>query len=379
MADKTVAPKKTRILICGVLPPPYFGHSMMYKMLMSSGFTEAYDVIFLNMHFWSYGTHKKVTILKLVKMGVYLARYVYLIGRYRPRYVLYNMSFYKMPFLKDYLFFRLGHLMGCRMIIHDMGQYVRELYDNGSPLYKRLVKKFCTIATASLLMGERTKAVYKGFMPPERLIATSGCVTDFYDQGERLPKAKDRIEVLYFSFLSRSKGVMTALKAVERVVKQNPRVYFTFGGPLESPALRKEIDVFLKERGLTAHVRILGYVDTEEKRTALMRQADIFIFPTHRDVFGLVLLHAMAEALPVIASIEGTIPEIVKDQETGILFPKGDVDRLTAAILKLAEDASLRRRMGQKGRERYLEYYTPAKYAQRMVEAFEKIETELIA
>ena len=58
--------KKEKILICGILPPPNFGHSMMYKMLMDSKFVDEFDIIFLNMKFWSYKQHKKVTIYKIL-------------------------------------------------------------------------------------------------------------------------------------------------------------------------------------------------------------------------------------------------------------------------------------------------------------------------
>ena len=96
--------KKERILICGILPPPFFGHSAMYKILMESPFAGAFDITFLDMKFWSYAQHKKVTIVKLLKLVGYLFRYIFLIITKRPRYVLYNMSFDRMPFLKDFLF-----------------------------------------------------------------------------------------------------------------------------------------------------------------------------------------------------------------------------------------------------------------------------------
>jgi len=365
---------KMRILICGILPPPFFGHSMMYKMLMESKFIEAYDVTFMNMHFWTYGTHKKVTVSKIWKMVRYIFQYIYLILRHRPDYVLYNMSFDKMPFLKDYLFCRLGKFLGCKIVIHDMGQYVRELYDHGNDFYKGLVRKFCAMATASIVLGEGTKDKYEGFMDRKRLLAVPGCVTDSYEGEDRQKKQDGNTHVLYFSFLSRTKGVMTALKAIPEVIEKNKNVRFTFAGPFESDALKAEIDQFVREYQIGPYVEFLGYVENEDRRTMVMRQSDIFIFPTHRDVFGLVLLHAMAEALPVVASIEGTIPEIVEDGETGMLFPKGAAGRLAEHILILAQDQSLREEMGQKGRARYLKMYTSDVYGQRMVEAFGEIE-----
>ena len=124
------APKKIKILICGILPPPNFGHSMVYKMLMASSFPEAFDTRFLNMQFWTYGAHKKVTIDKLFKLIKYYAVFVWMLLFWRPKYILYNSSFYKMPFLKDFLFCSTGIVLGSRVVFHDLGQYVRELDDS---------------------------------------------------------------------------------------------------------------------------------------------------------------------------------------------------------------------------------------------------------
>lgn len=105
----------------------------------------------------------------------------------------------------------------------------------------------------------------------------------------------------------------------------------------------------------------------------MFRNADIFIFPTHRDVFGLVLLHAMAEKLPIIASVEGTIPEIIKDGENGFLVQKGDDEQLAQTIHELASDQLLRMKIGEANRQKYLNTYSPRVYGQKMIETFEAI------
>ena len=103
---------KTKVLICGILPPPYFGHSMLYKMLMASSFPRAYETKFLNMQFWTYGTHKKVTIEKLFKMVKYYFIFVVTLVFWRPKYFLYNSSFYPMPYLKGFFILFDGDIFG---------------------------------------------------------------------------------------------------------------------------------------------------------------------------------------------------------------------------------------------------------------------------
>ena len=368
--------KKVRILICGILPPPYFGHSMTYKVLMESPFVHAYDVVFFNIKFWSYQKHKKITAKKLFQLMYYYFKYIFLILTRRPRYVLYGISFDKMPLVKDFLFCITGRALGCRIILHDMGQYLRELYAVSGPFYQWVIRRLMSVVTASIILGEKTRSVYAGLLEAKRVIVVAGAVSDTRVIASNAPKttaSHGAVHVLYFSFLSVSKGIWTALKAIPRIVSKNPNVRFTLAGPVESDDLLDQINKFISEHDMGSHVKYIGYVGDDDARVKCFREADIFMFPTHRDVFGLVLLHAMAEGVAVVASREGSIPEIIEDGENGFLFPKGDETQLADRILSLAGNPGLRQAMGQKNREKFLRMYTPERLGQRMIQAFDEI------
>ncbi len=362
--------QKIKVLVCGVLPPPNFGHSMTYKMLMSSAFVQECDVVFLEMKFWSYAKHKKVTIDKILKMVKYWFQLVYAIVRHQPTFLLFNMSFDKMPFLKDLLFCQTAHILGCRVVLHDHGQYLPELYASSGGMMKKLIKHLLRITHAIIVMGEKVRAEYTPFYDPARIKVVPGGVEDTKTiaTAPRIPDG--RIKVLYFSYLSTTKGVWTALKAVPLVVRANPNIDFIFAGPAESEQLKNDMLAFIDAEKVKDHFTYVGYVEGVEERTQYFRNADIFIFPTLRDVFGLVIAHAMAEGLPVVASIEGTIPEILKDGTNGLLFPKGQEALLAQHILRLAADPVLRKTMGEANRRRYLDYYSLPVYGRNMIETF---------
>ena len=116
----------------------------------------------------------------------------------------------------------------------------------------------------------------------------------------------------------------------------------------------------------------MGYVEDVRERTAIFRGADVFMFTTLRDVFGLVILHAMAEGVPIVASREGAVPEILLDENHGLLFEKGDVQALTDKILALVADESRRKAMGAANRKRFQEIYNLEKYGKYMAAVFER-------
>lgn len=99
---------------------------------------------------------------------------------------------------------------------------------------------------------------------------------------------------------------------------------------------------------------------------------DIAVVPsTEPEPFGMVALEAMASSRPVIAANHGGLSEIVVPEETGFLVTPGSATELAEAIKKLAVDARLRAKMGQKGFLRYQSEFTLNRYAERMVGVYE--------
>jgi glycosyltransferase involved in cell wall biosynthesis len=97
--------------------------------------------------------------------------------------------------------------------------------------------------------------------------------------------------------------------------------------------------------------------------------ADVFVFPTHTDPWGLVVNEAMACGLPVISSgAAGCAADLVESGWNGRVVSPGDVEQLAAAMAELAGDNELRSLMGQRSRER-IELYSPEACAAGMASA----------
>jgi len=93
---------------------------------------------------------------------------------------------------------------------------------------------------------------------------------------------------------------------------------------------------------------------------------------TWPEPFGQVAVEAMAAGKPVVASSVGGLRDIVVDGETGLLVPRGDADSLRSAIARLLDDAPLRDRLGQAGRDRARRYTLST-----VADAMEQIHAEL--
>ena len=126
---------------------------------------------------------------------------------------------------------------------------------------------------------------------------------------------------------------------------------------------------FLSERGLDGAVGFPGVVQGALK-AELLAEADIFAFPTYYPLEGqpLAILEAMAAGLPVVSTPRAAIPDCVVHGETGILVEERDREALAEALAQLILDPERRRRLGCRGRERYLAHFTWTRCVGRFVD-----------
>jgi glycosyltransferase involved in cell wall biosynthesis len=116
--------------------------------------------------------------------------------------------------------------------------------------------------------------------------------------------------------------------------------------------------------------RLLGVISPEEKRD-LFDAADIVALPSRTESFGIVFVEAWANRKPVIAADAGAVPELVRDEENGLLVPFGDVPALAGAITRLLDDQRLARSLAERGYQLATERYTWAAVHDRVKIAFE--------
>lgn len=164
------------------------------------------------------------------------------------------------------------------------------------------------------------------------------------------------------------KGVDVLLRALERV--PDLRLDIVGSGP-EGPRLR----TLAQALAVTDRVRWYGeYPDEDLPRR--MADADILVLPsvTTEEMFGLVVLEAMAAGRPVITT---AVPSAVRDVNvpgvTGLEVPLRDVDALASALESLAQDPRRRQAMGEAGRKRVAEHFTRTLMAARHIELYQRV------
>jgi glycosyltransferase involved in cell wall biosynthesis len=130
-------------------------------------------------------------------------------------------------------------------------------------------------------------------------------------------------------------------------------------GSIDATLRAIETDPALSEK-----ISLLGYRDDVPD---LLRAADIFVLPSHREGMPRSIIEAMLTALPVVATKIRGSRELVADSETGLLVPVNAIDDLSSALQALVVDQSLRARLGAAGLDRARAHYDEAKVIHRQL------------
>jgi phosphatidylinositol alpha-mannosyltransferase len=177
----------------------------------------------------------------------------------------------------------------------------------------------------------------------------------------------ENVNILFVGRLEKRKGLGDLLRGYEFMRERVPksRLIIVGDGPL-----RGKVESYISRHRL-ANVVMAGYVPDSVK-PRYYNSADIFCAPaTGAESFGIVLLEAMASGLPVVATeVPGYMSVLEPGHDSLTVRPKGWAE-LGSALIILARDAELRRRMGAYGHEKARRYAWDAVAAQ-VIEVYEE-------
>ena len=161
------------------------------------------------------------------------------------------------------------------------------------------------------------------------------------------PGLASRTLLLFLSRLDPKKGLDLLLPAFAQVRQAHPDVVLVLAGR-GGPGYEAWLQARVRELGLEGDVLFAGFLEGEQKLAALA-DCDLFVLPSYSENFGVAVVEAMACGKPVVISDQVAIhPEIAR-VEAGLVVPC-QVEALADALVQLADDAALRRRLGGNGR-----------------------------
>lgn len=200
-----------------------------------------------------------------------------------------------------------------------------------------------------------------------------GVDTDFFRPLD-VYKDENIFQILSVGYLIERKGFEYLIRAMPLVLEKHKqaRLKIVGSGPLES-----KLKELIYELDLGDEVEIVNNVSDEEL-LMIYNSSDLFVLPSivdsqgNTEGLGVVLLEAMACGLPVIGSDVGGIPDIIVDNELGILVNEKDLNGISLAITRFIEDDKLRELIVLRGNVIINSKFSWDKISESYVEIFTK-------
>jgi glycosyltransferase involved in cell wall biosynthesis len=176
---------------------------------------------------------------------------------------------------------------------------------------------------------------------------------DFVFEGEERQRFRDRFcapneRIIFFiGRMVREKGAQILIEALPRVRFQyhDAKLVIAGGGN------REHLEQLARYMGMDRHVYFTGRV-SDEDRDRLYKVADVAVYPSLYEPFGIVALEAMAARVPVVVSDAGGLPEVVQHDVTGTVAYNNDPESLAWGIVRVLKDSDLSRHMADAAYER---------------------------
>ena len=359
--------KKPRVLLFLRLPPRLTGATLMNSFVYESELLkENFNIKTLRVpHAKSHDTFGEKSVKKLTGIIATQFKLFFTLLTFRPKFVYFQISPLGGAFLRDFLFVAVIKMLRTRILYHMHGKGIAKEQNRKyfKKLYKFVFKKEQVICLSNSLTQDIAD-VYNG----TPYIVPNVIKRETINFPER--ELDKPLKILFVSNLFIFKGIHVFIDALELLNNKNISFEAHIVGS-EAEETEISLSSILTNKGLADTVKYLGPKFDSEKWEEY-KWANVLVFPTLNDIWGLVILEAMQAGIPVIASIDGAIPEIIDDNKTGFLVEQGNAQQICNKLEYLHNNRDKLKNMGEQGKRKFNSTYAYEQFEINMLNTFKK-------
>ena len=359
--------ERIRILYFIQLPPPVHGVSIINRLVYDSPLiNENIDRELLEIRF-----SDKLTQLRKWRPGKILKfiRLIWLLAikmkRRKPDYIYFSIMAVGKGFVRDLFFVLIMKIFGVKTIfhIHNRGIKRHSGFALMSCIYRFVFNNSMVIHLSDRLMETEINELNPRNCT--RMVIPNG-LPSVVPEPEQV-KTDGTIRLLFLSNLFAGKGLEDLMHVFFNLTERYSNLELIVAGAFPTTREEKRINKLIACNERAGKVKLIGPVYGEKKQS-IYHTSDIFVFPTFfsQECFPLVILEAMQTGLPVVATKEGAIPEIITDGVTGFLIDARDTVSLRKKLSLLIESPELRNKLGENARQLFEGKYTSEHFEKRM-------------
>lgn len=222
-----------------------------------------------------------------------------------------------------------------------------------------------------------TKLCIKCFIAPsprlQRLLKNNGfrnvyLVNNFIMQNKKKPKIlKNNKKILYVGKLEKNKGIIELLESMIDVIKVIPNTKLSILG---KGSIEKKLKGFVTKNNMQNNIEFCGWINKTDK---YYENSNLVVVPSlTEESFCFVIIEAMMHGRPVIGSDRGSIPWLIDDKKTGMIFNPVNKKDLQTKILQILSDYKKARMYGTNGYKKITKFPNNNELLNRLISVYNK-------
>lgn len=255
-------------------------------------------------------------------------------------------------------------------------------YDSSDPcfirrsIYRLIERLYLSFANVIVLSSEYSKreVVSLGIDPSKLHVFYPGLDREKFAMAPPVNKSvsAERKILCVANYIPR-KGLRYLIKAFAQANRSNFKLHLV-GNVKDSALYYRQLKKQVASLGLTGHVYFHNGEDQNNIKY-LYATSDIFVLPSLKETFGIVLIEAMHHHLPIITTNTSAMPDLVIDGKNGLLVPPKDSSAMAWALSRLISEPLVRQRMGEIGYQIIKDAYTWEDTSSRFLSLVKTIST----
>lgn len=356
---------KPKILFIMHMPPPIHGAAMMGKFIHDSKLiNDTFTCIYINPSASKdVANVGKVNFKKILFIFSNIYNIIKTVIKEKPDLCYFTSTIGGAGIFRDMLIVGALKILRKKIVLHLHNKGAKK-YNQKVPLstiaYKIIFSNVKVIQLSKYLYEDIQK-----FVPENNVFICPNGIPETLVTEPSVIRNNSVPKLLFLSNLLIDKGVLVLLDACKILKNKGYEFSCDFVGGETTDINQERFYLEVDKRELTNIITYRGKKYGKEKETFFMN-ADIFVFPTYNEAFGLVNLEAMEHKLPIVSTNEGGIPDVIKDGENGFICIKNNPFSLAECIEKLLLNKNLRYRMGENGYKKFKAHFTVSTFEQNI-------------
>ncbi len=355
-----------KILLIGPFPNPITGNSIINKKILDNFQKYQKDIKTSHIDLSTPAFDSKFGEFHLRKFLSYLVQYkrIYRVFFADTVYVSIGHTF--LGIVKYLPFFLFAKILNKLLIVHVHTDYIWVLYRDSNKAKRTILKKTLGLIDKGIVLSPPLKRNLSPFVDDSKIYSLPNFISksllDHDIEQTILKKNRQKLRILFLSNLIREKGIIDFLNALLILKKKQIDFEAHIAGAIPE-YMKEEINEYFEE--LQDYVSYHGVVKGGRKK-ALFLLSNVFVFPTHSEAQGIVLLEAMATANVILSTCVGGIPYIFEANKNGYTINVNDPLNIATQIISLERSFAIHTDMLRNNYVKVKETYTEPLFFEKL-------------